>query len=70
MRTRQALRLAQMVNAPPRYAPAWLTPEMVVAATPLDGLDIVQRDDLRRRRVLLLCAVARTSIAALRPGAA
>ncbi len=69
MRTREALRLARMVEDPPRYAPAWLTPEMVVAATPLDGLDIVQQDDTRRRRVLLLCAVARTTLAALRRGA-
>lgn len=66
MRTREVRRLRRMVAAPPRRAPAWLTPEMVAEATPLGGLDLASRSDMRLRRILLLCAVARTAIAGLR----
>lgn len=51
-----------MIDNPPRFAPRWLTPEMVIKGTPLDGLDILQQYDVRLTRVALLCAVARTQL--------
>lgn len=58
--------LARMLASPPRSAPAWLTPEHVIAATPLDGLDLIQRENMRTVRILLLLAVARRAVNELR----
>lgn len=65
MRTREVHRLVAMVADPPRVAPRWLTPELVKLATPLDGLDLIERAEMRQRRILLLCAVARCALADL-----
>ncbi|MGK5677475.1 hypothetical protein [Actinoplanes sp. URMC 104] len=62
MKAREAQRLARMVAELPRRTPKWVTPEMVVAATPLDGLDLIARSDMRTRRISLLIAVARTAV--------
>lgn len=67
MRRREAEQLDRWVRIrPPRIAPRWLTPEQVIAATPLDGLDPVARSQMRATRVLLLTAVARRAIADIR----
>ena len=66
MRTREVQRLAAMVACPPRVAPRWLTPEMVVQATPLDGLDLFARMEMRDRRMALLLAICRAEVIALR----
>lgn len=55
-----------MLVDPPRMAPKWLTPEMVVDATPLDRLDVIARGERRVIRLMLLCAVARRAVADLR----
>jgi hypothetical protein len=66
MRAREAQRLVIMVRTLPRTVPAWVTPEMVVAATPLEGLDLISAAQMRTRRIALLTAVIRTSVEAIR----
>lgn len=66
MRLRHAQRLAIMVDNPPTRAPEWVTPEMVVAVTPIAGLDLIAAAQMRTRRMALLTAVMRTQVDAIR----
>lgn len=65
MRLRQAQRLAAIVQTLPDRVPEWVTPEMVVEATPLDGLDLIAAEQMRTRRMALLVSVMRAQLDAI-----
>lgn len=66
MRLREAQRLAILVQTMPSRVPAWVTPEMVVQATPTEGLDLIAAEQMRTRRMALLTAVMRAQVDAIR----
>jgi hypothetical protein len=63
-RARRA-QIVRVLQTPRTLAPAWLTPELAVELTPLDG-DVVSNSVTRDARVVLLVAVARRGVHDLR----